>query len=276
MAAAALHETLRTSLLRHRRPDGGFGFGPGDASAPEPTAVAALALADDTSRRWLVGQQAADGGFATFAAVNEDSSPAALAALALGRVPEGARALDYVVTRRARAIGESGTAQNPGRYGWGWTPETFSWVEPTARVLLATRVLRPTDRATRAEARTLLGQRQCRDGGWNYGNRAKTGVDPRGYLQTTAVGLQALDRGDPLSRGALRFVADRWQTEQGGLSLAQTIVALRLHREDPTPLCEALGRTFARTRFLDNTLALAWATLATGSGERLVPLGARP
>jgi len=278
MASSDLHATLAAALEGARAADGGFGLGPGEPSAPEPTALGAIALDDARARDWLRGRQHPDGGFASFQGPVEDCSPAVLAALALGGGRASARALDYALARRAPSIGESGYGDPRTRLGWGWTPETFAWVEPTARVLLAARVLRPAARAVRREARGLLEARQCPDGGWNYGNAAKVGVDPRGYLQTTAVALHALGRGDPLSARGLTFVRERWRDEQGGLSLAQALVALRLHgeREPSGAIVTALGEAYARTGFLRNTIALAWATLATAPDARLRALGGAP
>lgn len=270
-----LHATFASALGAVRAPDGAFGFGPGEPGTVEPTAVAVLALGDDRARGWLRSRQRSGGGFATFPAPAEDCSTATLAALALGPGVESARALDYTLRRRARAIGEGGNIRTDIRDGWGWTPDTFSWVEPTARVLLALRVLRPGAVADQREALANLSARRCGDGGWNYGNGAKVGPDPRGYLQTTAVALQALPPGTDLAGGALRFVADRWRSERGGLSLAQAIVALRLHgaEETVTEMTAALADSYGQTRFLDNTLTLAWAALATAPDERLAALG---
>ena len=57
-------------------------------------------------------------------------------------------------------------------------------------------VLTPDDDATRQEAVELLRARQCADGGWNFGNASVYDVDLRGYAQTTAMGLIALQHGD--------------------------------------------------------------------------------
>ena len=81
------------------------------------------------------------------------------------------------------------------RTAWGWTADARSLTEPTARVLLAVNALTPDDAATRREAVGLLRARQCADGGWNFGNASVYDVDLRGYAQTTAMGLIALQQG---------------------------------------------------------------------------------
>jgi hypothetical protein len=264
-----LHRVFRATLSRRRGLDGGFGFGGGEPSTPEPTAVAALALGDPRALAWLERHQRPDGGFATFPGPAEDVSPGTLAALALGPGRAGARALDAVLAERARTVGDSETA----RRGWGWTPETFSWIEPTARVLLAARVLRPAAGEIADEARGILAARQCREGGWNHGNEPLAWIERRPYLQTTAVALQALPRGDALVDRALRFVERGWPSERGGLSLAQTVVALRLHGRPTAELERALAHTYRESRFLGNGLTLAWAALATAPDARLERLG---
>ncbi len=272
MTIRSTHEQLAARLRRFRTADGGFGLAPGQPAEPEPTAVAALALDDGLARSWLARRQAEDGGFSEFAAPAEDSATTALVALALGRRSAALRALDYAVARRARVIGESGADPGGGRRGWGWTPDTHSWVEPTARVLLATLVLRPGDAATRSEALAVLAERQTPDGGWNYGNATVLGVDLRGYAQTSAVALHALQgTGGSLVERGLAFLRRRWPAEPGGLTLAQTLVAFRLHGDTGAAVAvgDALGSAFAATGFLDSGLAIAWAALATAGDERL-------
>ena len=47
-------------------------------------------------------------------------------------------------------------ARDPELRGWGWTGDTRSFVEPTSRVLIATKRLAPSDRRTRDDATRLL------------------------------------------------------------------------------------------------------------------------
>lgn len=269
---SSAHQRFGERLREARSGDGGFGFAVAQRTEPEPTAVAALALDDQGARRWLADHQAPDGGFAERGSAAEDCSTATLAALALPDRASALRALDYAVARRAPAIGESGGESGDGREGWGWTPDTHSWVEPTARVLLAARVLRPEDDVVRKEGLRVLRDRQCPDGGWNYGNATVLGVDLRGYAQTTAVALIALHgtRGGMVERG-LSLLRARWPREPGGLTLAQALVAFRLHDDAPSAarVEEALAVAFDETGFLGNVLALAWATFATAPDRRL-------
>src|SRR4029077_14081273 len=59
--------------------------------------------------------------------------------------------------------------------GWGWTPETSSWVEPTSFALLALEqpgdgVAASSVKRRRELATSLLYDRMCPGGGWNCGN----------------------------------------------------------------------------------------------------------
>ncbi len=103
-------------------------------------------------------------------------------------------------------------------------------------------------------------------------------VDLRAYAQTTAIALVALQDEDPaLVEPGIGFLRGRWREERGGLTIAQTLVAFRLHGVDTElePLLRALGEIRRRRSFLGRTLTLAWATLATGPDELLEPLRSR-
>ena len=262
---------LAAELGKARSADGGFGLARGGASEAEPTAVAALALDDATARAWLAAAQRPDGGFAALDGRPESPSIAALAALALDDRGASSSALAHAVANRAHTVGESGDGDRDGLDGWGWTSDTYSWVEPTSRVLLATKILRPADSGTRSEAVRILRERRCPDGGWNYGNASVNGVDLRGYAQTTAVALIALQaERASLIDPPLRFLERRWRDEPGGLTLAQTLIAMRLHRrESASEVLDALASVHRKTAFLGNVLALAWAALATAPAGRL-------
>lgn len=263
--------SFRAALEQARLEDGSFGMtvsGPGEV---EPTVIATLALEDAASRAWIASAQRGDGGFAASDGRPESPTVAALAALALADRGASMRALAHAVSNRATAVGESGDGDGDGRDGWGWTNDTYSWIEPTSRVLLVTKLLRPADSTTRAEALAILRERRCPDGGWNYGNASVNGVDLRSYAQTTAVALMALQgESTSLIEPPLAFLSRRWRDEPGGLTLAQTLLALRLHTHDAAAdVRQALVVAYRRTGFFDNVLALAWAALATAPNEKI-------
>jgi hypothetical protein len=97
-------------------------------------------------------------------------------------------------------------------------------------------------------------------------------------VQTTAIGLIALQRGDATAVArAFDFLRSQWRLEPGGLTVAQSLVAFRLHGlDDGIPELLAALRTIAqRPSFREKPLAVAWATLATGPDRLLVPLRSR-
>ncbi len=276
VSAPGLHEALVRTLAALRHVDGGLPVSVQGVSEVEPTAVAALALDDASARAWLAARLGADGGFEEKDGRDDGPTSSALGALALADRRDARRALAYAISHRGLPLPN---APDPGRRtAWGWTTDARSLTEPTARVLLAVNALTPDDAATRREAVGLLRARQCADGGWNFGNASAYDVDLRGYAQTTAMGLIALQQGHaPVVARAFRFLAANWRLEPGGLTVAQALVAYRLHRRggEVPELLAALESISRRPSFREKPLAVAWAVLATGPDARLEPLRSR-
>jgi hypothetical protein len=153
------------------------------------------------------------------------------------------------------------------KHGWAWTESTFGWVDPTARAVLALRLLRP-DAAAIDDGVGMLRDRETVGGGWNYGNRIVIGEDLPPFAQTTAAALVALQRADPaLEERGLSTLKRLWRAERdGGLTVALATAALRLHGDDDADAAErAMLDVFQRSGFMDDVVALAWAAIATGS-----------
>ena len=252
----------------------GAGFGPsaGAPPEPEPTALAAIAVDDDDARGWLLDNQREDGGFALVAdrVIADAATP--LAALALPPGDARERALDHVVTHRAQAAtSDEAIPLDASLRGWGWTPDTFTWVEPTARALLALRLLRPSAVTQIADGLAVLADRECEGGGWNYGNPVVLGVTLEPYAQTTAAALIGLQGGQPdlFARG-LAALDRLWRTERGGLGLGMSLAAFRLAgARAATSVREveaALADDFGRTGLMGDVVSLAWAAIASGPG----------
>ena len=272
---ASLHARLAARLRRLRGPDGGFPTSPGGESEVEPTVVASLALADATSRRWLGDHLRPDGGVALADGRVEGPTSSALAALVLSD-STARRALAYAISHRG--LPPPDVAEPDLRVAWGWTSDARSLVEPTARVLLAVNARDPGDGRTRREAVDLLRERQCTDGGWNYGNASHIDVDLRGYAQTTAIALVALQGVDEqFTRSAMAFLRRSWRDEPGGHTTAQALLAFRFHGIDDEirPALRTLEAMADRPSFRQAPVTLAWAALATGPDELLEPLRSR-
>ena len=257
-------------LQETREPDGGWGPRPGLPSEPEPTALAAIALTDQEARSWLAANQLDDDSFTLGAGDVASDSATALAAIALGRGPARERALDHVVASPARTVPHNDVIpMDPRFHGWAWTENTFGWVEPTARAVMSLRVLRPTATAAIRDGIAMLRDRECVGGGWNYGNRIAFGEELPPYAETTAMALPAL-RGaaDDLEARALARLGGLWREERdGALSLAMSFAAFRLYGSaEATDVRAALAEAEAAGAFEGDTVAIAWAAIATGPG----------
>ena len=257
-------------LARSRNADGGFGPRAGARSEPEPTAIAALALDDDDdARAWLLDHQAVDGSWSLDVGPFVNDSATALGALALGPGPERERAVDHVESTRARRVDSTDAIPiDASAIGWAWATGTSSWVEPTARALWTLRLLRPSSPSI-GDAVALLRDRECRSGGWNYGNRIVLGEELPPFAETTAVALIGLrDLDDELEARGLDALRRLSRIESsGGLSLATALAAFRIHgsNEDAQRTRGALTDLVNRTGLLGDTVALGWASLASGS-----------
>lgn len=277
--SSSLFERLSARLESARNDDGGFGPRPELPSEPEPTALATLALDDADGRAWLAANQRPDGSLALVIgdkvnppADSVNDSATSLAALALPAGDGRERALDHVMAHQAIKLTTSSDVVplDPAYRGWSWTPFTFGWVEPTSRNLLALQILRPSATAEINDAVGLLGDRSCVGGGWNYGNREVWEKELEPYAQTTAIALIGLQgAGDPkVASDGYAVLRRLWPIEDGGLSLGLSLIALRLAPDaapgEQADVEAALAKSFDATAFLDDTVALAWATLATG------------
>ena len=90
------------------------------------------------------------------------------------------------------------------------------------------------------------------------------------YAQTTAIALIGLQgAGDPkVIQDGYTVLRRLWPVEDGGMSLGLSLIALRFapdaNDSERSDMEAALSKSFDTTAFLDDTVALGWATLATG------------
>lgn len=256
--------------LVRARSRGGFAATPDGTAEPEPTALAAIALDDDEAHAWLLAAQHDDGSFGLRAGTVVSDSATALCALALPDGEARRRALDYVAGHPAERVSfDEVVPRNVEFSGWGWTLGTAGWVEPTARVVLAMRRLRPSMASVIDQGIGYLADGECQGGGWNHGNRLVFDVALPPYGETTAVALMALQSSqvtELIQRGvtALRRL---WPLERGPLTLATSLAAFRLLGLPDTAEVEAaLDAALTREGSSSDAVALAWAAIATGPG----------
>ena len=190
-----------------QNPDGGWGFRRGTASRVEATCWALLALwepsresAEDSvrvhrARDFLQTTQLADGSWPAVSGEQTGCWVTSLCCLTLNAIGDETQRStiesglswicddwpsDSTLWRRmlARFSSEREVAPiNRSYRGWGWTPKTSSWVEPTSFALLALEGVAASSelagiaKRRRELATSLLFDRMCPGGGWNAGIR---------------------------------------------------------------------------------------------------------
>jgi hypothetical protein len=297
---APQHSSWLTELRAAQRPDGAFAQAAGRPANTESTALAVIALdaagddpdAVERGRRWLRRRQRQDGGWPLLDGVNEGTWATPWALLALHANDEDServrRGVAWLVRREGRTLGllssilfwltpsEETVDLDPHLVGWPWHGDSFSWVEPTSVALLALKRLRASlgnsfPQARVDEGEKLLYDRECADGGWNYGNPEVLGDRLPPYPDSTAIALIALqDRErerNQKSFQALRRLVD--DPHASGLALALGSVCLSLYGEEPQAWRRRLAERYERTRFLGETRTLALASLAMTDARAL-------
>jgi hypothetical protein len=283
-------------LRNSQNADGGWGFRPGSESRAEPTCWAVLALRAwgdasnsvgirDRGFQFLRAAQLADGSWAASPELTTGSWVTSLACWVLSADAQAQPAVvaglkwlcddwprDSARWRRLLACCSSQhkiSAQNDSLRGWGWTPRTSSWVEPTSfALILLTRILRaawPPGIDRRFElARRMLYDRMCPGGGWNCGNPIVYGVPGEALIVPTVWALLAL-RDEPNKTEflmSLGWLEKNVQHARSAASLALARIGLEMcGRKWP-----GAGATFAdfysHNEFLQSVPVAAWVCLA--------------
>lgn len=293
------------ALVSTQNPDGGWGVKPGQQSQTEATSFALLALSIfhdpalnermDQGLKWLIERQKGDGSWPLMAGLHESSWTTAIAIFSLASFEayrsQALRGAGWLLRQKGRKLGwmasllyrlapqQMAICLNPDLQGWSWTPNTYSWVEPTASALMALKKARASLPETPVEARIgegerLLYDRMCPEGGWNYGNTVVLGERLWPYPDITALTLIALqdhqrEEANQQSLQALR----RMVAEVGsGLTLSWSILCFSLYGEDVTALQKRLVQNFTKTRFLGETKTMALALLALENGAEVFRL----
>jgi hypothetical protein len=285
--------------------DGGWGFRPGSQSRAEPAAWALLALLGQESTgetqqaaplneiqqaafRFLRATQLPDGSWPASPGQNVGCWATSLATWALLSDPESRTAVTaglrwicgdwpkdsslvwrmiWKLTRR------SNVSHNASLRGWGWTPETASWVEPTAFALIALNTapneLIPAGAERRCElGKLLIYDRMCPSGGWNCGNPVVYGVPGEPLVEPTVWALLAL-RDEPESEKktlSLQWLEKNLGRSSGPGSVALAKICLDMYGRAWPADAPSLTSLYERNEFLSNVAVMAWAGLAAGAG----------
>ena len=292
-APRALRDECLSLLKAAQNADGGWGFHTGEPSRVEPTCWAVRAFCEHQPdsdafprvTRFLENAQLPDGSWPASWQMKSGSWVTSLACSVLGgsrrsagHVKAGLKWLCEDFPRdssplhrfveRLRSKSDFNSLNDSYR-GWGWTPRTSSWVEPTAFALLALREadprLVPRNASQRRElATSLLYDRMCPGGGWNCGNPRVYGVDGDALVLATSWALLAL-RGAPEKPG--RTLSLAWlEKEFAGIQTAGSLAVARMTLENygiKPPVAKRNLEDFSAEELAEEgTHVVAWVSMA--------------
>ncbi len=265
-----------------------WAYQPGGICAAEPTALAALALADhgllEPARkacRRLVELQADDGGVAVTAQQPTPCWPTGWAVLAWSKMDllsDNASfaghielAIAYILSLHGRTMEPlADMGHNTQLDGWPWVAGTHPWSAPTAINLLALKATGRGGHPRAREAAAMLIDRLLPDGGSNYGNTAVFGRMLRPHVESTGLVVAALageaDSSGKLGR-ALSWLEQAVGKTGGGVSLAYAVLGLSAHNRRPTN-AEALLAEAARQQTAWQNKPLRKTLLALAAAQR--------
>jgi len=293
-------------LLHAQNADGGWGFHPKSESRAEPTCWALQALRESCNvmtgtavARGLQYLRAAQLGDGSWPSTLEGKSGCWVTSLCCWvmlatqesstSVPAGLRWLCHdwpqdstlwhrFLTKLSRQ--EQVQPINNACRGWGWTPGTSSWVEPTCFALIALEqapgnLVPPGARRRRELAEAMLYDRMCPGGGWNCGNPRVYGVPGEPLVVPTVWALLALRRHPTRQENIMsldwleRHVAK--MQSAGSLALAKICLETfgrRLPTNGPV-----MADLYKKNGFLENVQVAAWTYLAGGSRSQWLASG---
>jgi hypothetical protein len=297
-------EKVCLPFLRYsQNENGGWGFRQHAESRVEPTcwalqALSGSALPEDVSavasgRRFLHKAQLAEGSWTSAPGQHTGCWVTALACLTLLgdanseiRVAAGLKWLcndwprDSTPWRRLLERLSSNRNISPvsrALRGWGWTPRTSSWVEPTAFALLALQNSPRKLLPARAERRRLLGEamlydRMCPGGGWNCGNPMVYGVAGEPLVVPTSLALLALRAYPQQTENimSLDWLASSVKTAESAASLALAKICLEAYGRICPAARTSIEEIHGKGEFLGSVPVAAWVYLAHSEGQNRI------
>jgi Squalene-hopene cyclase C-terminal domain len=294
-------------LRNAQNEDGGWGFHPGAVSRAEPSCWALLALLQSTKHEdeeavtrgvhWLGGGQLVDGPWPSTPGQQSGCWVTSLVCLVLCLAGDTTKNSAEAVARGLRwlcadwpqdstpwrrflakfAAQRQLSAINNAYRGWGWTPGTSSWVEPTSFALLALerapREIRPGSAKRRRDlAEAMLYDRMCPGGGWNCGNPSVYGVAGEPLIVPTTMALLAL-RAYPQraeNRASLEWLEREVASIDATGSLALARIALAAYGRDWPSKAPGFSDLYANSESLQSIQVVAWMCLALGRQDWLL------
>ena len=301
--SAFVAQTCIPFLLKAQNKDGGWGFFADSDSRVEATSWALLALRESSSEdreeirrglHFLRSTQLADGSWPAAQGQQHGSWVTALACWALGSTvistTESQRSLSQGLAwlsnerpadsrawwrfLRRLVADKDVVAQNDAYYGWSWTPDTASWVEPTSYALLVLRrfAARGASNAFRDRLRvaeSMLLDRMCPGGGWNCGNPMVYGAPGEAQIGPTVWALLALRQMPEREeiRRSLEWLENSWQSVSSPVSLALAQICLRSYGRPTSAVRDALCNAYSSEDAIRSVPGVAWSVLAMSSTQ---------
>jgi hypothetical protein len=205
---------------------------------PEPTCYSLLAL-DGTSfstsepLSWLAGLVQGNGQLLLPGddMPNWVTSLLIITLVRLDQLPEVRTAsINWLLEWKSRTGQDTNLIRlDPTLVGWPWISDTFSWVHPTSYGALALKLSGLKTHQRVKEAESLLLDRMCRQGGWNYGNPAVMGSELPPAVVDTAIalyGLQDLPEATDAIEKGLAVLEELTPERPSALALALSILCL--------------------------------------------------
>lgn len=304
-------ENFCAPLLRDaQNEDGGWGFHAGAESRAEPTCWAIKALsvrepgdskndAVERGLKFLNAAQLVDGSWPSTSAEKSGCWLTSLASWVLSGTGDHkyAKAIDaglrwvctdwprdsswWQRTLRRLSSAKRHSKQDDSLRGWGWTPGTSSWVEPTAFALLALEA-QVEELSGVAEQRRTLGEamlydRMCPGGGWNCGNPEVYGVAGEPLVIPTTWALLALRRHAERRENveSLVWMEKNFPKIQGPGSYAAARICLGAYGRALNGNSVAADEFHAKNESLRSVQVAAWMMLATNDSHDWVGKGAK-
>jgi len=294
-------------LLGAQNSDGGWGFYAQSESRVESTCWALRALENASTlvsmeclqgaREYLLKEQLADGSWAAAPHERTGGWVTSLVCSVSSRQKEcedsvraGLKWLCEDFPRDSRLwrrllrrlfMRPNVSEQDESLLGWGWTPGTSSWVEPTSFALMALRDcpagwLPPGSSRRRELATWLLYDRMCPQGGWNCGNPKVYGVEGEPLVLPTAWALLALRDQPPHEKKSksLIWLRNTIGSIQSSASVAIAGIALEAYGVSLPELGPQLEKLLDVRDFLRATVTVSWVCLALNPKRCWFPVSA--
>jgi hypothetical protein len=176
-------------------------------------------------------------------------------------------------TLRSLSFAKQHAKHNDAARGWGWTPGTSSWVEPTAFALLALETEQgaelPSAQKRKKLGELLLYDRMCPGGGWNCGNPEVYGIAGEPLVIPTTWALLALRKYPERAENqqSLVWMEQNFAKIQAPGSYALASICLAACGRQGTEHATSAGDLHARNESLRNISVAAWMILAASNPQ---------